>query len=121
MGEKLEFTGWWIFFLALGIATFIAVGYFWLGWGKKVALDLDRQAIKYSQPYVESVQSELASLKREFDKVGTQIAQYEAENSTGKYNSVLDNLRVQQGSIRAQYNDRLEKLPPELRRSAGIN
>ena len=120
MGVKVEFTKWWVLLIVLAVITAAAIGFGWLKFGKKTALDYDRQAIKHSLQYTESVRSEVNTLVMEHQDLNSKIEEYKAVNFDGQYNDLLDSYKAQQSGIIRQIKHRvkglpIETLPPEVR------
>jgi predicted negative regulator of RcsB-dependent stress response len=92
----------------------IVGGAIWFGWmkyGKKTALDLQREAVKHSIQYTESIQAEVNHLISNYNKVKADISKYKAANEGNKYDDVIRNLNIQKGSIKNQIKDRVSHLP----------
>ena len=120
MGEKTDFTKWWVLLVALVVVTAIIVGFGWLKFGKKVALDYDRQAIKHSLQYTESIRSEVNTLVMGYQDLNSSIEEYRAANADGKYDKLIDSFKAQQEGIIRQIKHRVkglpvDTLPPEVK------
>lgn len=113
MGEKIEFTKVWIFLVVIVVATVAVVGFGWLKFGKKAALDLNRKAIKHSIQYSESVRSEVNNMVRKYRDVQAKIAEYEAANQDGTYDVVINTYKINAASLITQIELRVKGLPPE--------
>lgn len=114
MGEKTEFTKWWILLIVLAVVTSVAIGFGWLKFGKKTAMDYNRQAIKHSLQYTESVRSEVNVLVMEHQDLNSKIEEYKAANTEGKYNNLLSSYEAQQKGIIRQIKHRVKGLPTEV-------
>jgi len=113
MGEKTDFTKWWVLLVALVVVTAIAVGFGWLKFGKKAALDYDRQAIKHSLQYTESIRSEVNTLVMVYNDLNSSIEEYKVANADRKYDKLIDSFKAQQKGIIRQIKHRVRGLPPE--------
>lgn len=114
MGEKTEITKWWILLVVLVVITAVVIGFGWLKFGKKVALDYDRQAIKHSLQYTESVRSEVNTLLLEHQDLNSKIEECKAANAGGKYSNVINSYEAQQKGIIRQIRHRVKGLPVEV-------
>lgn len=113
MGEKTEFTKWWILLIVLVVITSVAVGFGYLKYGKKRALDYDRQAIKHSLQYTESIRSEVNTLVMGYDDLNSSIEEYKVANADGKYDELIGSFKTQQAGIIRQIKHRVKGLPSE--------
>lgn len=113
MGEKTEFTKWWVLLIVLAVVTSVAIGFGYLKYGKKRALDYDRQAIKHSLQYTESIRSEVNTLVMGYNDLNSSIEEYKVANADGKYDELIGSFKVQQEGIIRQIKHRVKGLPPE--------
>lgn len=113
MGEKTEFTKWWVLLVVLVVVTGVAIGFGYLKFGKKTALDYDRQAIKHSLQYTEAIRSEVNTLVMGYNDLNSNIEEYKVANADGKYDELISSFKIQQEGIVRQIKHRIKGLPPE--------
>jgi capsule polysaccharide export protein KpsE/RkpR len=112
IGKEVPFTLWTFFKWALGIIVVVAVLVFLAQMLGIISINIEREKVQRSQPYVETKATLLLKLHSDWTQLEAEVVQLRADDSDGNFEIIVAK-KAQQKSIIKRMQEEVTRIPEE--------
>lgn len=110
IGKEVPFTLWTFFKWALGIIVVVAVLGFFAQMLGIISINIEREKVQHSQPYVETKATLLLKLHSDWTQLEAEVVQLRADDSGGNFEIIVAK-KAQQKSIIKRMQEEVTRIP----------